>query len=211
MTTNAPEPATLSAILLQLAELAGKLAAADTREAEHWAQVTERLTALGRAMSSIRTEGHLHGEALAELAGMPERVADLDARVRILAGRRHDEEGEAYEPTDNVSWHKIEGEERVQAVARLRSWSLRVFIPGYGVLADRLPTCWEKHPFCLYTLDYLSELWSVLYLNQKRSAGMLASQADFTTRLLPAAVRQMAEDAADCGHAATRLGAQRSA
>ena len=41
--------------------------------------------------------------------------------------------------------------------------------PGRG-----LGDCWEQHPLCLYVLDWLSELWSVLYLQprpHRRNAG----------------------------------------
>jgi hypothetical protein len=70
-----------------------------------------------------------------------------------------------------------------------------VFVPGYGFLGAMLPACWPKHPLCLYELDWLSELWAVLYLNEKRSGGTLAGQAEFTTRILPKACEQMQREA----------------
>ena len=61
-------------------------------------------------------------------------------------------------------WWKITGPERDAALDRLRAWVSHVYRPSYGQLAALLPACWEEHPLCLYILDWLSELWSVLYL-----------------------------------------------
>jgi hypothetical protein len=176
----------------------------DDREDEHWQAASERLRQLGLALNKIRTEGHMHGEALAAMDGLVEAVADIDARLRILAGRKMADAEKTYDPAPNVGWHKLDGEERDKAVARLRSWADRVFVPGYGYLAEHLPPCWDQHPLCWYVLDWLSELWSVLYLTEERSAGSLAGQAEFTTRLLPAAVDQMGADAKSCHHRAVR-------
>ena len=41
------------------------------------------------------------------------------------------------------------------------------------------------------TLDWLSELWQVLYLRARRTPGILVSQAEWQTRLLSAAADQM--------------------
>ena len=43
-------------------------------------------------------------------------------------------------------------------------------------------------------------LWSVLYLNTERTAAALAAQAEWQTRLLPAAAEQMATEASNCPH-----------
>jgi hypothetical protein len=55
---------------------------------------------------------------------------------------------------------------------------------------------------CLNALDWLSELWSVLYLAAERSPEILAAQAEWQTRLLPAAADQMAAETDGCPHAA---------
>lgn len=64
-----------------------------------------------------------------------------------------------------------------------------------------LPPCWEQHLLCLNTLDWLSELWSVLYLSAERTPDILAAQGEWQTRLLPSAADQMALDADGCQHA----------
>ena len=59
---------------------------------------------------------------------------------------------------------------------------------------------------CLYTLDWLSELWSVLYLQPQRTTGTLAGQAEWQTRLVAAAAEQMAQETSRCEHAVARNG-----
>jgi hypothetical protein len=49
-------------------------------------------------------------------------------------------------------------------------------------------------------LDWLSELWSVLYLGPRRTPSILAAQSEWQTRLLTAAAEQMAYEASSCGH-----------
>ena len=88
--------------------------------------------------------------------------------------------------------------ELAKDIRRLRDWANRVYLPGYGHLAANLGPCWDQHSLCLYTLDWLSELWQVLYLTRRRSASTLAAQAEFQTRLLPAAAAQMHAETSGC-------------
>ena len=89
---------------------------------------------------------------------------------------------------------------RQDAAGKLRAWVEQVYRPGYGHLAAGLGECWEQHPLCLYILDWLSELWSVLYLAPSRTAGTLAGQAEWHTRLLTAAADQLARETRGCRH-----------
>ena len=95
-------------------------------------------------------------------------------------------------------------EARAEAVARVRAWVEQVYRPGYGQLAATLGPCWEQHPLCLYGLDVLSELWSVLYLQASRSPAMLSAQAEYQARIVPAIAEQLMAETARCGHATTR-------
>jgi hypothetical protein len=52
-------------------------------------------------------------------------------------------------------------------------------------------------------LDILSQLWSVLYLQPERSAGLLSGQAEFQARLLPALAEQLRTETNRCGHSRT--------
>ena len=88
-----------------------------------------------------------------------------------------------------------------EAVGKLRAWVEQVYRPGYGHLAAGLGECWDRHPLCLYVLDWLSELWSVLYLAPRRTQAVLAGQAEWHARLLPAAADLLARETRSCpGH-----------
>ena len=87
------------------------------------------------------------------------------------------------------------------AIARLRAWVEQIFLPGYGRLAAMLAPCSDVTPLCLYILDWLAELWSVLYLTPRRTPATLAGQAEWQTRLLPAAAtEQMLMETTKCEH-----------
>jgi hypothetical protein len=105
-----------------------------------------------------------------------------------------------YQPVSAPRWWKLTGPDRDRAMDRLSAWVDQIYRPGYGRLAAALPPCWREHPVCLYILDWLSELWSVLYLNPDRTAATLGAQAEWQTRLLPAAADQMTVEAGNCAH-----------
>ena len=58
-----------------------------------------------------------------------------------------------------------------------------------------------QHALCLYGLDWLMELWSLPYLAPERTAGTIASQAEWQTRLLPALAEQLYLETTRCDHA----------
>ena len=137
-----------------------------------------------------------HAERLDALAAA---VETLTKHVRALAG---DDTGtlRGYEPIPAPRWLALDDAERAEAVARLRSWVEKVLRPLYGHLAAGLPACWPEHALALVTVDWLSELHSVLYLQPRRSAQMLAGQAEYQTRLLPAALSQVRQETTGCQH-----------
>ena len=77
----------------------------------------------------------------------------------------------------------------------------QVYRPGYGHLATTLAPCWPAHDLCLYALDVLASLWSVLYLQPDRTPGLISAQAEFQARLLPALAGQLQAETHRCGHA----------
>ena len=79
-----------------------------------------------------------------------------------------------------------------------------VYRPGYGHLAATLGPCWDQHDLCLYGLDILSQLWSTLYLQNRRSTGLLSAQAEYQARVLPALAAQLMTETTGCGHDRTR-------
>ena len=111
---------------------------------------------------------------------------------------------EGYRPKPAPRWWLLRNAEREASVAPLRAWVRDVYRPMYGHQAALLPECWERHLLILAALDWLSELWQVLYLQPKRSASALAGQAEWQTRYLPAAAEQMHRDATKCDHRTAR-------
>jgi hypothetical protein len=179
----------VAAALLQITQHAERLALLDNRETQHHNQIAERLRELAAQLSGITT--HVDGLAarVTAIAGQLPEYADDD-----------DQQPPPYQPIPPPQWWKLTPSQHEEAIARLRAWIEMIYLPGYGRLAATLPPCWDQHPLCLYTLDWLAELWSVLYLSPQRTAGSLAAQAEWQTRLLPAAAEQMATETANCEH-----------
>jgi hypothetical protein len=201
----------LTAALLQITQHAERLAALDEREATHHQQITARLAQQGRqladttnAVTDIQATVDRQAAILSSLDGLDQQVAALAARLTDLVparGHRDHSENPSYQPTPTARWWKLTGDDRDQALARLRAWVEQIYRPGFGHLAAALGPCWDQHPLCLYGLDWLMELWSLLYLATDRTAGTIASQAEWQTRLLPALAEQMYLETSRCQHA----------
>jgi hypothetical protein len=201
----------LAAALIQISAHAERIGRLDAREAGHYQDIASRLRDLAADAASISTRIDGIGGTLTRQAAVVDALDGLDAQVAALARQVADltDEGEgpehvSYQPVPPPRWWKLAGPERDAAAGRLRAWVDQIYRPGYGQLAAALPPCWEQHPLCLYLLDWLSELWSVLYLSPSRTGGTLAAQGEWQTRLLPAAAEQMAHEASRCGHSADR-------
>ncbi len=194
----APEPEGLAHVLVELSRQTERLAALDTREAEHFQAIAAQLQELGTALTAVEGTLNERQSALEVLDGLSGRLNLLSAKLDEVVP---DEDGDPkiYRPGPAPRWWKLTGPERDQAITRLRGWIEQIYRPQYGHLAT-LGACWEQHPLCLFTLDWLMELWSVLYLQRRRGARDLAGQAEFQTRLLPAASEQMAVETARCEH-----------
>jgi hypothetical protein len=179
----------LAAALIQLAS-----------QAEQIANLGGRADALNTRFDAVTTILGRHAAVINEIDGIDEQVAAITRQLAELAATTGTTSQDAYEPAPAPRWWQLRSDERSNATHRLQAWVKQVYRPGYGHLSAALPGCWERHPLCLYTLDWLSELWSALYLTTSRSQGTLAAQAEWQTRLLPAAANQMARDAAGCDH-----------
>ena len=185
--TDMNGPDGITAVLLQLAGLGQQLAALDERQAQRRGPDPGPDHRAGRDRG--RPEGHRRrarrGARRPGRAGPPRRRPGRPAAATPRAGTRRRPRRGGGSPDDPG---------RGEAIARLRSWVERVYRPGYGHLAAGLGECWEQHPLCLYILDWLSELWSVLYLAPARTQATLAGQAEWHTRLLTAAAEQLARE-----------------
>jgi hypothetical protein len=193
----------IAAVLLQLSERAERLAVLDEREAGHFRATGERLSELAAVVSGLG--GTLQDQA-AILARLESLYGQVTALVAPAGGVLPDGDAELprYQPSPVPRWWKLAGEARAEAVARVRAWVEQVYRPGYGQLAATLGSCWDEHPLCLYGLDVLSELWSVLYLQASRSPAVVSAQAEFQSRIVPAIAEQLMTETTRCGHPATR-------
>ncbi len=198
------EPDGLTAVLLQLAGMTQKLAELDQRQAGEARALKERIAALALQVNELNDTTASHTVTLTALDGLNRQVAELDAQATGHPSAGGEGDPPAYQPSAAPILWKPGGPEHDQAISKLRAWVDQVYRPGYGHLAASLGDCWEQHPLCLYILDWLSELWSVLYLAPARTAGTLAGQAEWHTRLLAAAADQLARETRGCGHSAAR-------
>jgi hypothetical protein len=174
----------ITAIMDQLAAQDEQLAQLEARQAEHHTATGRRLAELTDHAAAIGHTVHEHAAALAQLA--PTSQADLHA--------------DGYRPEPVPAWWKLAATERQEPIARLAAWVEQVYRPGYGHLAASLGTCWPTHDLCLYGLDILSELWSVLYLQPRRTAGLVSAQAEYQARILPALAAQLQAETTGCSH-----------
>ena len=198
------EPEGLTAVLLQLADITQKLSELDQRHAGDTRELKERIAVLASTVSELKGATASHARTLAALDGLDRQVAELAATAAAHVPAVGDENAPAYQPSAAPRFWKLDGPARDQAISKLRAWVEQVYRPGYGHLAASLGECWEQHPLCLYILDWLSELWSVLYLAPTRTAGTLAGQAEWHTRLLAAAAEQLARETRGCAHGTSR-------
>jgi hypothetical protein len=197
----------IPAALLHLAEHDERLASLDEREAVHFQAAEQRLGELTELITQL-------GATLRDQSAVLVQLEDLAGRIPALASSGDDDgDGRAYEPSPVPRWWKLTGDAREEALGKLHAWVEQVYRPGYGQLAATLGTCWEQHPFCLYGLDVLSELWSVLYLQAQRSPAVVSAQAEFHARIVPAIAEQLMIETTRCGHARARTpvnGSERS-
>ena len=210
MSTDIPGDA-LGAALLQLASHGERLSGLDAREAAHYQEIAPRLhqltadaASLNATITRINETLRRHSMIVNGLDGLDRQVEELARSMAQPAGSGGDDGQPGYQPVSPPRWWKPGGRERDTATDRIRAWVGQIYQPGYGQIAATLPACWEQHTLCLYTLDWLSELWSFLYLGPERTGVTLGAQAEWQTRLLPAAAGQMAFEASRCSHSTTK-------
>ena len=178
-----PDPDPIAA-LDQLAAHDEQIAWLDHREAGHHTAITERLGELVEFVAKIGRTLEDHASTLTRLAQTGPDEADAD---RTSPGQPPPGGGSRPPGLQDP-------------VARLRAWVEQVYRPGYGHLTATLGSCWESHDLCLYGLDILAELWSVLYLQPQRTAALLSAQAEYQARVLPAMADQFRRETSGCGH-----------
>jgi hypothetical protein len=196
MTEQGRPDETLTAALIQISRHAERIAHLDSR----YQDLADALRTVADQAASAAEHTDGRASVLASLDALDRQVGALSAQLATLAAGEDGDYGKAgrYQSVPSPRWWVITGAERERSLGRLRAWVSQVYRPSYGQLASLLPPCWEEHTLCLYVLDWLSELWSVLYLATERTPEILAAQAEWQTRLLPAAADQMAVEADGC-------------
>ena len=196
MTSNDP----ITAALQELASQHERLTQLDARETSHFTTISERLTELTDLITGLGHKLEDDGTVLARFEALDRQVADLAAQLAPDPG--------GYHPDPAPAWWKLPAAERHEPIARLRAWVEQVYRPGYGHLAATIAPCWPSHDLCLYGLDILSGLWSVLYLQPERTARLLSAQAEYQARILPALAAQLVTETSTCDHTRGRIAGQ---
>ena len=179
-----PDP--IPGVLAKLTDHQDQITELDTRETSHHTAVTERLTQITDLVTAVRRLLDDHQAALTRLESLDAQAPDAAAPTKG--------------PGPAATWWKLAPAERAEPVAQLHAWIEQVYRPGYGHLAAALGPCWQSHDLCLYGLDILSGLWSVLYLQPRRTPGLLTAQAEYQARILPALADQLRLETSRCGH-----------
>jgi hypothetical protein len=193
------QPAGLDAALRQGTQNAERIAELDVA----LASLAAKLGGLSTAVEAVEGTITDQAEVLRSVDGLKDTVDELLHRFNALFPDG-DTEGAFYSPIPAPRFWQLHGDDREQAIGRLRSWVRDVYQPAFGHLAAGLPACWEQHTFCLTVLDVASELHAVLYLQATRNQGLLAGQAELLIRLMPALAGLMATEGARCPHAPSR-------
>ncbi len=121
----------MAAALLQLAGHGERLAVLDDREAGHFRAVTGRLAEIADLLAGLGAAVQDQASILDGLDGLAGQVTALTARLDQLAP---DEEGDprVYRPSPAPRWWKLAGEDREEALGRLRAWPGRCTGPATG-------------------------------------------------------------------------------
>jgi hypothetical protein len=193
MTTNDP----ITAALQELANQDERLTQLDARETSHFTTLSERIAELADLITGLGRTLEDDGTVLARFEALDRQVADLATQLTPDPG--------GYHPDPAPAWWKLPAAERQEPIARLHAWVEQVYRPGYGHLAATIAPCWPSHDLCLYGLDILSGLWSVLYLQPQRTPNLLSAQAEYQARILPALAAQLMTETSTCGHSRHRI------
>jgi hypothetical protein len=187
----------LDAVLINMSTLftdVGELKSGHRDLEDRSGKATRILETIKGNLDGIRDTLDKHGEVLAQV---PELVSAVTELSGLLPQHLPDD---VYEPLDTVRWWTLApgDEERTDALDRIRDWVNDIWLKQYGYLSASLGECWPEHPLALTELDWLSELWSVLYLSSPRSARDLSAQAEFNVRIAPQVAEILAKETGKC-------------
>ena len=167
--------------------------------------VLDMLAAHADRLTRLDTQVGAISGAAQQVTEVTALARHLDQRITVL-GLRMDHanltgSGDLpYPPAPSRRWAELAGKDRDEAITGLTAWVDQVYRPGYGQLAATLGPCWHQHALCLYAIDILAELWTLLYQPGDRSPGTLTAQAEYQARILPALAEQTAIETRRCAH-----------
>lgn len=180
----------LTAVLLKITEHAERLAQVEDTVAGNRGQCDMSTGGLGGAITDLRAVVETQGQLL----------GSLDELVKTLVPPPEGKPEKGYTPRPSTHWWALKDDERQRAAARLAAWVEQVYRPWYGHLAAMLGVCWQDHGLVLVGLDVASQMHSVLWFQPKRPASLLAAQAEFQTRIMPAFAEQWRAETSRCTH-----------
>lgn len=184
---STPDPG-LTAALLKITEHTGRIALLEKTVADNLSNCEVEAAGFSGAVLDLRALVEAQGQLLDSLDQIVKALVPLEA-----------DGPKPYQIRPSVHWWSVKADKRQKAIEHLAAWVDRVYRPHYGHLAVLLAPCWADHELCLVNLDWLSELHSVLYFN-KRTQALLAAQAEYHTRILPATAELMRAETAKCPH-----------
>jgi hypothetical protein len=140
--------------------------------------------------------------AVSAIAKEQARQAELIAEIKLDIKALQTEAAKDYKPKPSIPWWENLTDEEVRAyLGALKGWYEQVAIPCLG--APELPPCLYVHGLCRSVLDTASELWKALWLPERRTSKLVASQAEFLIRIWPAMLEQLQRETSRCSHQGT--------
>jgi hypothetical protein len=124
----------LAAVLLRLAEITADVRKIDGREADHFITLRSRLRELAEQLALVTAVADSLAALTAVIDGLEERVGDLEDPGSPAGG---------YSSPPQPMWWALTGEDRAEAMDRLRAWVEDICRPGMGRHAAQFPPCWE--------------------------------------------------------------------
>ena len=138
--------------------------------------------------------------AVSAIAKEQARQAELIAEMKVEIAALQTEASKGYKPKPSVRfWTNLTDDEIQAEVGALRGWWQQVAVVVLG--APELRDCaWTDHRNIWTALDTVSQLWSTLWLPERRTAPMVAAQAEFLIRIWPGLLDIIVRETNRCTH-----------
>lgn len=151
---------------------------------------------IAQQLAEVRQQIREHDVMLAAVEGLAGQFADLQVKVTALEG----DKAKGHMPRPNPRWWRLSEEEQAAEIGKIRGWFEQIARPFLGPDATRIPDCVWEHPYSVLVLDVACELWGTLWLPERRPPSLLAGQAEYLTRVLPALLDLVVRETKACAH-----------